>query len=68
MKSKIAVVGATGRVGHHTVGLLEQQGHEVVSISRSRGIDVISGDGHKLGKLSRVVVKEATLENHAPRG
>ncbi len=45
MKSKIAVAGATGRVGHHTVELLEQQGHEVASISRSRGIDVISGDG-----------------------
>jgi sporulation protein YlmC with PRC-barrel domain len=26
------------------------------------GADVISGDGHKLGKLSRVVIKEATLE------
>jgi sporulation protein YlmC with PRC-barrel domain len=26
------------------------------------GADVISDDGHKLGKLSRVVVKEATLE------
>src|SRR5262249_44066804 len=26
------------------------------------GADVISADGHKLGKLSRVVVKEATLE------
>lgn len=45
MSSKIAVVGATGRVGHHVVELLEQQGHEVVSISRSHGIDVITGDG-----------------------
>lgn len=42
---KIAVVGATGRVGHHVVDLLEAEGHEVVAISRSTGVDVITGDG-----------------------
>jgi uncharacterized protein YbjT (DUF2867 family) len=42
---KIAVAGATGRVGHHVVDVLESAGHEVVAISRSNGVDVISGEG-----------------------
>ncbi len=42
---KIAVTGATGRVGRHIVEVLEERGHEVVPISRSLGIDVISGEG-----------------------
>jgi uncharacterized protein YbjT (DUF2867 family) len=42
---KIAVAGATGRVGHHVVALLEASGHDVVAISRSSGVDVITGDG-----------------------
>jgi putative NADH-flavin reductase len=42
---KIAVAGATGRVGRHLVDVLEERGHAVVSISRSNGVDVISGDG-----------------------
>ncbi|MGZ6670967.1 MAG: SDR family oxidoreductase [Solirubrobacteraceae bacterium] len=42
---KIAVAGATGRVGRHLVDILEARGHEVAAISRSRGVDVITGDG-----------------------
>jgi uncharacterized protein YbjT (DUF2867 family) len=42
---KIAVVGATGRVGRHIVDVLEAQGHDVVPISRSGGVDVITGEG-----------------------
>jgi len=42
---KVAVAGATGRVGRHVVDVLESRGHEVVAISRSRGVDVITGDG-----------------------
>jgi uncharacterized protein YbjT (DUF2867 family) len=42
---KIAVTGATGRLGAPLVEILEQRGHEVVPISRSVGVDVISGDG-----------------------
>jgi nucleoside-diphosphate-sugar epimerase len=33
---KIAVTGATGRVGRHVVDVLEDRGHDVVPISRSR--------------------------------
>jgi uncharacterized protein YbjT (DUF2867 family) len=43
--TKIAVAGATGRVGRHVVDLLEAQGHEVVEIARSKGVDVITGAG-----------------------
>src|SRR5262249_60698166 len=43
--SKIAVAGATGRVGRHVVAVLKAQGHEVVSMSRSNGVDVVTGDG-----------------------
>jgi uncharacterized protein YbjT (DUF2867 family) len=42
---KIAVAGATGRVGRHLVDILEAEGHEVAAISRSRGVDVITGEG-----------------------
>ena len=42
---RIAVAGATGRVGRHVVNVLEQQGYEVVAISRSAGVDVVTGDG-----------------------
>jgi uncharacterized protein YbjT (DUF2867 family) len=44
-QQRIAVVGATGRVGRHVVDVLEAKGHEVVPISRSTGVDVITGDG-----------------------
>jgi uncharacterized protein YbjT (DUF2867 family) len=42
---KIAVTGATGRVGSHLVEILEERGHEVVPIARSVGVDVITGEG-----------------------
>ena len=43
--TKIAVTGATGRVGRHVVDVLETQGHEVAAIARRRGVDVITGEG-----------------------
>jgi uncharacterized protein YbjT (DUF2867 family) len=42
---KIAVVGATGRVGRPLVEVLATRGHDVVSMSRSQGVDVTSGAG-----------------------
>ena len=42
---KIAVAGATGRVGHHVVDVLAERGYDVVPISRRQGVDVITGSG-----------------------
>ena len=42
---RIAVTGATGRVGSHLVEILEQRGHVVIPIARSTGVDVVSGEG-----------------------
>jgi uncharacterized protein YbjT (DUF2867 family) len=44
-EKKIAVAGATGRLGRHAVEILRERGHEVVPISRSTGVDVITGEG-----------------------
>jgi uncharacterized protein YbjT (DUF2867 family) len=44
-RKKIAVAGATGRVGHHVVEVLEAAGHDVVPMSRSTGVDVVTGEG-----------------------
>ena len=43
--TKIAVAGATGRVGRPVVEMLESRGYDVVPISRSQGVDVITGEG-----------------------
>jgi uncharacterized protein YbjT (DUF2867 family) len=42
---KIAVAGATGRVGRHLVDVLRERGHEVVPMSRASGVDVVTGKG-----------------------
>jgi len=44
-RKKIAVAGATGRVGRHVVDVLKARGHDVVAISRSAGVDIITRDG-----------------------
>lgn len=43
-KQRIAVTGATGRIGAHLVEILQQRGHDVVRISRSNGVDVVTGE------------------------
>ena len=42
---KIAVAGATGRVGRHIVEVLGARGHAVVPMSRASEVDVITGKG-----------------------
>jgi uncharacterized protein YbjT (DUF2867 family) len=44
-RMRIAVVGATGRVGHHVAEVLAERGHQVVPIARSLGVDVITREG-----------------------
>jgi len=44
-RRKVAVAGATGRVGRPTVEVLEAAGHEVVPMSRSTGVDLVTGEG-----------------------
>jgi uncharacterized protein YbjT (DUF2867 family) len=42
---RIAVVGASGRIGSRTVTALRAGGHQPVEISRSRGVDAFTGEG-----------------------
>lgn len=42
---RIAVIGASGRIGREVVDVLNDQGEEVVEITRSAGIDVVTGHG-----------------------
>ncbi|MEU4166501.1 NAD(P)H-binding protein [Streptomyces sp. NPDC026665] len=42
---KIAVAGATGRLGRHVVDVLTERGHTVVPMSRATGVDVVTGAG-----------------------
>lgn len=42
---RIAVVGATGRIGGLTVAALERAGHDAVRISRTFGVDIHAGTG-----------------------
>ncbi|KAB1904155.1 NAD(P)H-binding protein [Micromonospora sp. AMSO1212t] len=42
---RIAIAGATGRIGALTADALKRQGHEVVRVSRSQGVDLMTGDG-----------------------
>jgi uncharacterized protein YbjT (DUF2867 family) len=66
---RIAVAGATGRVGHHVVDVLREQGQEVVAISRATGVDVITGDGLDAALVGvEVIIDTATgpsPEQHA---
>jgi uncharacterized protein YbjT (DUF2867 family) len=42
---RVAVAGATGRVGSRVVELLTAGGHDAVAMSRSTGVDVVTGEG-----------------------
>src|SRR5215218_5063364 len=55
--TKIAVAGATGRLGRPLVDILESRGYDVVPISRSQGVDVITGEGldHALTGVETII-------------
>lgn len=42
---RIAVAGATGRIGRLTIAALERGGHQVAPISRGVGVDAYAGSG-----------------------
>lgn len=42
---RIAVAGATGRIGQLTVAALKGAGHQAVAVSRKAGVDAYTGDG-----------------------
>lgn len=42
---RIAVAGATGRIGRLTIAALERAGHQTVPVSRSAGVDAYVGTG-----------------------
>ncbi|MFL6073103.1 MAG: SDR family oxidoreductase [Mycobacteriales bacterium] len=44
-RTKVAVAGATGRVGRHVVDVLAERGHDAVPMSRSTGVDLVTGEG-----------------------
>ncbi|HEV2874617.1 MAG TPA: NAD(P)H-binding protein [Thermoleophilaceae bacterium] len=60
---RIAVAGATGRVGRHVVDLLEARGHDVVSMSRSSGVDLVTGAGLAEALTGVEVVIDAATGN-----
>src|SRR5262245_41197088 len=42
---RVAVAGASGRIGSLTVAALRRDGHEVIPLSRTHGVDVVAGTG-----------------------
>ncbi|WP_067841630.1 SDR family oxidoreductase [Nocardia lijiangensis] len=42
---RIAVVGASGRIGREVVDVLKNKGHDIVAITRTSGVDVYTGAG-----------------------
>ena len=54
---RIAVAGATGRVGRHVVDILDAHGHDVVAMSRASGVDIVTGEGlaNALGGVEIVI-------------
>ncbi|MGV9817767.1 SDR family oxidoreductase [Nocardia xishanensis] len=42
---RIAVLGASGRIGREVIDVLKNQGHDIVAITRAAGVDVYTGAG-----------------------
>ncbi|MET7768538.1 NAD(P)H-binding protein [Nocardia sp. NPDC005366] len=56
---RIAIVGASGRIGREVVDVLKNQGHDVVAITRSSGVDVYTGQGLERALTGVEVVVDA---------
>jgi uncharacterized protein YbjT (DUF2867 family) len=57
---RIAVAGATGRIGRLTVAALEAAGHQTVPLSRAAGVDAYTGSGLADALRGADVVIDAT--------
>ncbi|GAB2658123.1 SDR family oxidoreductase [Nocardia goodfellowii] len=57
---RIAVIGASGRIGREVSAVLRQRGHEVAALTRSAGVDVYSGAGLPGALTGAQVVIDAT--------
>jgi uncharacterized protein YbjT (DUF2867 family) len=62
---RVAVVGATGRIGSLTAVALQRGGHDVVPISRTHGVDVVAGTGLDEVLAGVAAVIDATSINAA---
>ena len=65
---RIAVAGATGRIGRLTITALEGAGHQTVRISRSAGIDAYTGSGLTDALRGADAVIDATNTTSGDRG
>lgn len=57
---RIAVAGATGRIGQLTIAALERAGHQTVPVSRRAGVDAYTGSGLDTALRNADVVVDAT--------
>jgi uncharacterized protein YbjT (DUF2867 family) len=64
---KIAVAGATGRLGRHIAEVLAERGYEVSAISRATGVDIITGTGLDAALAGAEVIIDAAT-SPSPEG
>ena len=57
---RIAVAGATGRIGQFTIAALERAGHQAVPVSRRAGADAYTGEGLNAALQGSDAVIDAT--------
>ncbi|WP_280234139.1 SDR family oxidoreductase [Nocardia cyriacigeorgica] len=57
---RIAVLGASGRIGREVVDVLTNQGHEVSEVTRTAGVDAYTGAGLRAALDGADVVVDAT--------
>jgi uncharacterized protein YbjT (DUF2867 family) len=60
--TKIAVAGATGRLGRHVVDVLAAGGHDVVPMSRATGVDLVAGEGLAAALTGVEIVVDAATQ------